>query len=551
MTNAPASQIDEAIERHRAALLRQDTAVLDVVNRRWRVVQARLQRDVDALLDTVGDTPITPGQLRRLQRYQDLLEQTEQQVQTYADGLAPIIQAGQRTAIAQAGEQARALVLAQMGDRATWNTLPVAATNEMIGALQDGSPLTEYLGQFGPSAAAAAEEALISGVARGVGVKVLTAELEKIFGKRGAADPGAIGRKAMLTSRQSILGAYRSASLENYKANSDIIEGWIWHASLSRRTCAICWSMHGTLHKVDEPFASHIACRCSPVPLTKSWEALGLKGIPETRPDIESGADAFARLSGAEQREVLGPGKLELYLAGVPLSAFVQETQSRVWGKGRRVRALRDIENAPPQRDSTLFANVDEAHEWASRNYQKWAASLTEDEQRELRDYQYSYHRDINGMLRNDEEIVGDWRVMVDEIDRAIARGVLSRDVVAYRGFSGDYLADNLDDLVGGTITDNGYTSTSLDPSIGDKFRRWAAEEGKTPIIAEIRAPKGTRGAYMPVLRDTSEDGYEYYKNEYELLLPRGTTLRIVSTSTDVDENNNTFRRMVMEIVDG
>lgn len=343
MTAAPLVQLDQTLQSHRAALLRQDAATLSLVDRRWRVVQRRLQGDIDALIERIGDAPMTPAQLRRLQRYQDLLTQVDQQVQTYADSLTPTITAGQRTAIAQAGSHARALVVAQLGDNATWNTLPVAATNEMIGRLSDGSPLADYLGQFGPKAAAAAEETLISGVVRGVGVKVLARELETIFGKQGAADPGAIGRKAMLTSRQSILGAYRSASIETYKANSDIIEGWIWHASLSRRTCAVCWAMHGTLHTVDEPFSSHLACRCSPVPRTKSWEALGLTGIPETRPTIEDGPTAFARLSEAEQREILGPGRLRLWNSGVPLSAMVEVTHDRKWGEGRGLRNLKEV----------------------------------------------------------------------------------------------------------------------------------------------------------------------------------------------------------------
>jgi SPP1 gp7 family putative phage head morphogenesis protein len=339
----PVSDLDRAIAAHRAALLRQDAATLAIVDRRWRVVQARLQRDIDALLAQLDDR-MTPGRLRRLQRYRDLLAQVEQQVQTYADSLAPTITAGQQSAVTMAAEHARSLVAAQLGENATWNTLPRAATSELIGTLADGSPLVEYLAQFGPAAAAAAEDALVAGVARGKGVKVIAAELAKVFGASGAVDPGAIGRKAMLTARQSVMGSYRSASLESYKANSDIIEGWVWHSALNRRTCPVCWAMHGSIHKVTETFSSHIACRCSPLPRTKSWESLGLAGIPETRPTIEDGADVFARLSEAEQRAILGPTKLRMWNAGlITFEDLVARTHSAKWGDGLRERSVMEL----------------------------------------------------------------------------------------------------------------------------------------------------------------------------------------------------------------
>jgi SPP1 gp7 family putative phage head morphogenesis protein len=313
------------------------------VDRRYRVVQRRLLLNIDALMRQMSDST-TPGQLRRLQRYRDLLTQVEQQIGAYAVDLAPVISAGQQTAVTMAGEHARSLVAAQLGERATWNTLPTGAVAETIGRLSDGSPLPEYLARFGPAAATAAEEALITGVATGKGTKVIARELAKIFGQRGAADPGAIGRKAMLTARQSVLGSYRSASIANYRANADVLDGWVWMASIGRRCCPVCISKHGSVHPVTEAFASHISCRCSAAPRTKSWAALGFDGIPETRLEVEPGESVFARLDSATQRQILGPTKLRMFNAGqLTFEQLVAETNSAKWGKGLRERSLREV----------------------------------------------------------------------------------------------------------------------------------------------------------------------------------------------------------------
>jgi hypothetical protein len=104
--------------------------------------------------------------------------------------------------------------------------------------------------------------------------------------------------------------------------------------------------MHGTVHPLDEPFASHPNCRCQATPITKTWAELGFTGIPDL-PEPEPGSAVFARLSEAEQRQILGPGKLELFKAGkLELRDLVAVTNSRVWGKGRRERTLREVLSA-------------------------------------------------------------------------------------------------------------------------------------------------------------------------------------------------------------
>lgn len=338
------SDLELTLHRVRDALLRRDAATLHILERRWRVVQRRLLVDIDALLVSI-DADMTPNKLRRLQQYRDLLVQVEAVTQAYADAAAPLIEAGQRYVVTLAASHAEGLVRAQLGDRVTWNTLPVTATESMIGRLADNSPLAEYLSRFGSVAAASAEETLIQGVATGKGVRVIASELAKVFGIRDAVDPGKVARQAMVTARTSVLSSYRSAGIESMKQNRDVVRSWRWRCARSTRTCLSCWAMDGTLHSLDEPFSSHVCCRCVPEPVTASYADLGID-VPEPQRDLRTGADIFAALPSTDQLTILGPSRLRLFNTGVPLSAMVGETNDRRWGKGLRQKRIGEITNA-------------------------------------------------------------------------------------------------------------------------------------------------------------------------------------------------------------
>ncbi len=85
-------------------------------------------------------------------------------------------------------------------------------------------------------------------------------------------------------------------------------------------------------------------CRCSPLPLTRPWADLGVRGVPETRFEPVLGETLFARLPAGRQREVLGPGKLDAYRDGrITLADLVQPTVHPVYGRGLRERPLRGL----------------------------------------------------------------------------------------------------------------------------------------------------------------------------------------------------------------
>lgn len=214
--------------------------------------------------------------------------------------------------------------------------LPVQETTEMIAATRPGAPLAALFEPLGPEAASRATEALIRGVAEGLGPREIARTL-----KLAMATPL---WRTLTIARTETLGAYRRAAVARYVANRHLLDGWVWVARLDKTTCPVCVAMHGTTHAVDEPFATHPSCRCAPVPLTKPWAELGFPGLRETRFRTETGEQWFARQPRDTQRVLLGPGKLELYEQGnLPLADLVVDTQHPLWGPGRRERPLRDL----------------------------------------------------------------------------------------------------------------------------------------------------------------------------------------------------------------
>jgi len=83
---------------------------------------------------------------------------------------------------------------------------------------------------------------------------------------------------------------------------------------------------------VDEPFVSHIQCRCTPIPV-----------LPDV-PVGATGADLFSRLEDAQQRGILGRGRFDLFKAGqMDITDIPVEVDAGRWGKALRQRTLGEL----------------------------------------------------------------------------------------------------------------------------------------------------------------------------------------------------------------
>jgi SPP1 gp7 family putative phage head morphogenesis protein len=329
--------IYETARAFRRALLLKDAQTAGFLLAAYGAAYGRIAAALDELLRQMeeakarGET-VGASWLARRSRLESLQDQVSLEIVQFGNYADRTILNGQTEAVRAA--EANALDLMRMGAQisdvvetgAAFNRVPFGALEQLVGFLADGSPLRELFAMNGPFAAHAAEEALVSGVAQGKNPRAIAREL------RDALEVPKV--RALTIARTEVLRAYRGATGETIKANSDLVEGYIRVASLSIRTCPMCWALHGTFHEASEEFATHPNCRCTQVP-----------AVMGARPKIKAGAMAFRDLSEEKQIEILGPKKHALYKAGkFDLPDLVEQTRSERWGAGLRERTLQELE---------------------------------------------------------------------------------------------------------------------------------------------------------------------------------------------------------------
>ena len=324
-----------------AALSRASSEMVRVYGRAY----VALREDLDALMGRMhqaqSDGTFSPSWLYQERRMESLLDQVRQQIGLFSQFAGAHITAEQVRAAQLGQSQARQLVLASLGapPGGSLALLHTAAVEDLAGFLSDGSPLAALLDTLAGQAAENVKDAHTSGIAAGQGPRDLAADMRRQL--RGALGPPL--SRALTIARTETLRAYRTASSRTYQANSDVVDGWIWTAHLSSRTCALCIAMNGTEHPGTEEFASHPNCRCSPVPKTKSWQDLGIEGVPEAAAPPVSGADWFAAQDEKTQMAILGPAKFAAYKAGkLSLAGLVGKSDDSRWGPSRYEKSLAD-----------------------------------------------------------------------------------------------------------------------------------------------------------------------------------------------------------------
>lgn len=177
-------------------------------------------------------------------------------------------------------------------------------------------------------------------------------------------------RDAITVARTYTQTANVNAMTSVYEANSDIVDGWQWCATLEpgykqtgRGTCLCCAALDGQVFKLHQgpPCPLHARCRCVRLPKLKTWRDLGMDfdeveavTRPYTvRPDknIDQGGRRailevgfhqgsygtwLAKQSKAMQRDIMGPERFALYASGrVHLEDFVDSS-----GRLRSLEAL-------------------------------------------------------------------------------------------------------------------------------------------------------------------------------------------------------------------
>lgn len=139
--------------------------------------------------------------------------------------------------------------------------------------------------------------------------------------------------RAMTIARTETLDAHRAAAQLSDEQNADILDGWVWTASLSARTCPACWGMHGTVWPVTQAGPEgHQNCRCVRVPKTKTWAELGFEGLDEPVSLMPDADTTFDGLPSGTQLEILGRKRYDAWTSGdYPLSSWASKKTNDGW----------------------------------------------------------------------------------------------------------------------------------------------------------------------------------------------------------------------------
>ncbi|MFN7948372.1 MAG: phage minor head protein [Blastocatellia bacterium] len=349
--------IYETAAKFRRGLLRQERAAQAEMIRAYALVAGRIEREAEQLrvrMEAEGDRARMAWLYER-ERLETLLRQVQFEMHRLnREVFNPLIVSAQRDA-ARSGQADTAelirLGLGEAGAFIDFNRLAPAAVESIVGFTADGSLLKKLLDELPGDAGQRVKNSLIEAVALGWNPRRTARHVKEALGGNLA--------RALTISRTETIRAYREAAHRTYKANEDVLDGWVWTAALDARPCVLCVAMHGTEHSVEERLESHPNCRCTAVPKTKSWAELGFVGIEETRPQIESGEQWFAGQPAEYQQSILGPEAFRAYKAGtVKLADFVGRKNKSEWGRPYHRRSLKEALAIAAQREADILPDT-------------------------------------------------------------------------------------------------------------------------------------------------------------------------------------------------
>ncbi|MBD0422986.1 hypothetical protein H0H10_28180 [Streptomyces sp. TRM S81-3] len=201
-----------------------------------------------------------------------------------------------------------------------------------------------------------------------------------------------------------------------------------------------------------------------------------------------------------------------------------------VWD-GLSLEQRHQVAAAELEQGARSFADPDAAIAYGRDNWNQYVDELSPEARQALRDYTgeppytgapgYATYQEINGYLRGEPKY-GTPEVLnnIRQIDGALAGRPLPEDVMVVRGTGVRHIDfDDVDDLVGRTISDPGYSSTSLGNHPVPSF------EGKDAVL-RLRVPEGTHATWVEKVSD-------FGVTERELLLGRGTSYKVTRAFYD------------------
>lgn len=330
-------------DRFKKELLNKETLAVNDLLDTYQLLTRRLETNIQLLESEIAllheQGVLSQYRLNRLGTLGRLLNQLDDEVTKFGGFVDTRTRLASKQAIDLAGDHSYGLVRSYFENpdltkvlAATWDRLPTEAIQELLGFLQSDSQLSINLSSdLGNQASKLFKENLLEGIALGYNPKKINSIINRSLGSPLTW--------SINTIRTAQLWSYREASRANYIANSEVVSGWYWYASLDGRVCLSCVSQHGKEYPLEQPLNDHHQGRCVAIPKVLDLQKFGL---PEL--EIQKGEDWFNTLSVSEQRERMGNSRYESFMKKeFQFSELSEPYQNDVYGEMLRVRSLKNL----------------------------------------------------------------------------------------------------------------------------------------------------------------------------------------------------------------
>lgn len=143
----------------------------------------------------------------------------------------------------------------------------------------DGMPLTKWFDGLGRQTRVNLERAIRQGIIEGETVDQI---VRRVRGTRAAGFTDGVmrttTRHAETITRSAVIHSSNQARQVTYEENAGLIQAVQWVSTLDSRTCVECAGLDGTTFPVSEGRRppAHARCRCTTVPVLKSWQDMGI-----------------------------------------------------------------------------------------------------------------------------------------------------------------------------------------------------------------------------------------------------------------------------------
>lgn len=302
------------------------------------------------------NSQIEPQIVRQLQKYAGK-ELTVRRLEALRQAIREIVVAGYTQLRSDATDDLRELGLSE----ARWNinmleqVIPVSVSlaAPSVGAIRDmirtrpvdGRFVKDWLAALTPATVLRVNQQIMIGATMGEGTDEI---VRRIAGTRANQYRDGILQRSRrdieAIVRTAIAGVSNNVRQLTYEQNPKVVKAVLFVATLDLRTCEVCGALDGNEYEIDvgprPPI--HPGCRCTTCPVIKSWKELGInlkEAPPGTRASMDGQVPAttdfatwLGRRSAADQDQVLGPARGELYRSGrVKFRDFVDaENRSRL-----------------------------------------------------------------------------------------------------------------------------------------------------------------------------------------------------------------------------